>query len=330
MFQSQAARLAAALEGEGAIDAATAPLLGIAALLYAAAKAPVRRPTNAVEARARMLDAARHQAALRNSRAQGARVRGATLGAAAIAGAGLLAASAATNTSPGSIVRSTVLEFPAMVVGVSTQGDAEVAPPAAELDSITDVEAPRVAGEVDVAEDAPPMPGGDAATGPSRPSAGLAPGAVVAEPGRPADSNADDPRPATVAGGSDPASIDARPSPTPLPTRTAVAVAAEVTVVADVAIKPGLVVDAETNTGAGVIIGSTPRPTLTPTPTPTPTPMPTEKPRPTPTPSTNFAVDPAPTAATDDDADAIDSSTLDTGRETGSPAVAPPSTASND
>jgi hypothetical protein len=106
----------------------------------------------------------------------------------------------------------------------------------------------------------------------------------------------------------------------------------EVTVVADPPVKPGLVVDAETNAGAAISFGSAPRPTLTrtATPTSTPTPIPTEKPRPTPTPTTNFAIDPVPTAQPDDDAGVIDSSNLDTGRETGSPGVATPSTAGSD
>jgi hypothetical protein len=43
-----------------------------------------------------------------------------------------------------------------------------------------------------------------------------------------------------------------------------------------------------------------------------------------------MAVDPVPTAQADDDINVIDSSNLDTGRETGSPAVAAPSSLSND
>jgi hypothetical protein len=293
-LNGRATRLERALAGRGTIDDTTAPLLGVAARLYAGATQPVPRPLNAARARLKMLGAVNEQAT-RAAGSHGAKVRGATLGAAAVAGAGLLMASAATNSNPVGVVRSTVFEFPAMVVGSSAPKATDVT----LVGTIVSVDEGGRQVEIDtgetlVAVDVRDVPVVERAADAAAP---VTVGSVVEVDGSLRDGDltvrareVTVKEPAAVAGlapvdrDADSAALGA---PTEAPsTKPALTANAEVGTNATppTATATPTPRTNDTNDKPSLLAPATPRPTLTPTPTPWLTPMATETPLPTPIP----------------------------------------------
>ncbi len=297
----------------GAIPPATDRQFEIAEIareLRRRATEPVPPARNLIQARARMLAAVAAQAADQRASAKGL-TRGTTLAAAAIAGVGMLVASAAGNGSAVGVIRDSVTDIPAAIVG---RIDASTAPADAgnQAEANTDPAVPDRddTSPGDGANDRPSVapteaPGTastptDTARATTTPAATETPRPTVTRPTPPADPAAAlAPSSATKTTTDQPSTTGPVPTATPRP---AVTVRPQPNTSAD---KPSIVAPPLDTTGADG--NATVIPTSTPTATPTPTKTPVKL-TPTPVPAIGAANDDGTNISGDGHADAAHAS----------------------